>query len=133
MPGRLPGNSAFFRLAGRFLQNDWAARSSEEMERGRTVELSPLRGAGTMRRLFCALALLGLAGWADTPARADGFLIPRDHSLPPLALVYQRVNVTIEGQVATTSVEQDFRNSTPQDLEADYLFPLPPGASVREF
>ncbi|HEV3166838.1 MAG TPA: VIT and VWA domain-containing protein, partial [Isosphaeraceae bacterium] len=85
-----------------------------------------------MRRILCALALFGLAA-VPSIARADGFLVPTDRSLPPLTLMYQRVNVTIEGQVATTSVEQDFHNSTQTDLEADYLFPLPPGASVREF
>ena len=84
-----------------------------------------------MRRLLLALALTGLAG--PTPVRADGLLVPTDRGLPPLALVYQRVNVDIDGQVATTTVEQAYRNSTGRDLEADYLFPLPPGASVRDF
>lgn len=84
-----------------------------------------------MRHILLALALAGALGSAS--ARADGLLVPTDRSLPPLSLAYQRVNVAIEGQVATTSVEQVFRNSTPRDLEADYLFPLPPGATVREF
>ena len=84
-----------------------------------------------MRRLLLALALTGLAGPA--PVRADGLLIPTDRSLPPLALMSQRVTVEIDGQVATTTVEQSYRNSTGRDLEAEYLFPLPPGASVRDF
>ena len=37
------------------------------------------------------------------------------------------------GQVATTKVEQSYHNSTDRDLEAEYLFPLPAGASVRDF
>jgi Ca-activated chloride channel homolog len=84
-----------------------------------------------MRRLFWALALMGLAG--SSSARGDGLLVPTDRSIPPLSLRHERVNVTIDGQVATTSVEQVFQNNTPRDLEADYLFPLPAGAAVREF
>ena len=84
-----------------------------------------------MRGFILALALLGLAGspWC----RADGLLIPTDHNLPPLSLTYERVKVTIVGQVATTTVEQSYHNRTDRDLEAEYIFPLPAGASVRDF
>ena len=37
------------------------------------------------------------------------------------------------GQVATTKVEQSYHNTTDRDLEAEYIFPLPAGASVRDF
>jgi Ca-activated chloride channel homolog len=84
-----------------------------------------------MRRTLFALALIGLAG--STPVRADGLLIPTDRTLPPLRLSYQRVEVTIDGQVATTKVEQSYHNTTDRDLEAEYIFPLPKGASVRDF
>jgi Ca-activated chloride channel homolog len=84
-----------------------------------------------MRVNFLALALIGLAG--STLVRADGLLIPIDRELPPLRLVYQRIEVAIVGQVATTKVEQSYHNSTDRDLEAEYLFPLPAGASVRDF
>ena len=84
-----------------------------------------------MRGKLLALALIGLAG--STSVRADGLLIPTDRGLPPLSLTYQRVEVTIVGQVATTKVEQSYHNSTDRDLEAEYIFPLPPGASVRDF
>jgi Ca-activated chloride channel family protein len=84
-----------------------------------------------MRRTLFALALFGLAG--STSVRADGLLIPTDRSLPPLRLFYQRVEVMIEGQVATTKVEQSYHNSTDRDLEAEYIFPLPAGASVHDF
>ncbi len=58
--------------------------------------------------------------------------------LPPvwhvsgLEIPYQRVNVTIDNQVATTHVEQLFRNPTGQLLEGTYFFPLPPGAAVSQ-
>jgi Ca-activated chloride channel family protein len=84
-----------------------------------------------MRRYLLALALAGLAG--PTPVRADGLLVPTDRALPPLALASERVAVDVDGQVATTTVEQAYRNHTGRDLEAEYLFPLPPGASVRDF
>jgi Ca-activated chloride channel homolog len=84
-----------------------------------------------MRGIFLALALIGLAG--STLVRADGLLIPTDRDLPPLRLTYQRIEVTVVGQVATTKVEQSYHNSTDRDLEAEYLFPLPAGASVRDF
>ncbi len=65
--------------------------------------------------------------------RADGMLIPTDRTLPPLRLSYQRVEVAIDAQVATTTVEQSYHNTTDRDLEAEYIFPLPAGASVRDF
>ena len=84
-----------------------------------------------MRGNLLALALIGLAGSATV--RADGLLIPTDRGLPPLRLTYQRVDVSIVGRVATTKVEQSYHNSTDRDLEAEYIFPLPAGASVRDF
>ena len=60
-------------------------------------------------------------------------MIPTDRDLPPLSLTFERVNVTIEGQVATTKVAQSYHNATDRDLEAEYVFALPAGASVRDF
>jgi Ca-activated chloride channel family protein len=85
-----------------------------------------------MRRYLLALALAGLAG--PTPVRADGLLVPTDRALPPLALTSERVDVEIDSQVATTAVEQTYRNNTGRDLEAEYLFPLPtvvPGPEMK--
>ncbi len=66
-------------------------------------------------------------------ARADGIMIPYERSMPPLAMVSHKVEITLEDQVAVTHVEQTFRNSTHQSLEATYLFPVPQGASVTKF
>jgi Ca-activated chloride channel family protein len=60
-------------------------------------------------------------------------LIPEDKKLPPLAMVNHKVTVTIDEQVAVTTVEQTFRNHTDRNLEATYLFPVPKGASVDKF
>lgn len=64
---------------------------------------------------------------------AHGLLIPAEKNVPPLAMLNHQVNITIEDQVATTHVEQTFRNHTDRDLEATYVFPVPKGASVRNF
>ncbi len=58
--------------------------------------------------------------------------IPPVWNMAGLEIPYQRVNVTIENQVATTRVEQLFRNPNDWVLEGTYFFPLPPGASVSQ-
>ena len=83
-----------------------------------------------MRRLLVALAVLLVL---STSAKASGMLIPVDKALPPLALLDHKVTVTIDDQAAVTRIEQTFRNHTPRQLEATYLFPVPKGASVRKF
>jgi Ca-activated chloride channel family protein len=83
-----------------------------------------------MRRSLPILAILLLfAGRVG----AHGLLIPEDKKLPPLAMLNHLVKVNIEDQVATTSVEQTFRNHTDRALEATYVFPVPKGASVQKF
>jgi Ca-activated chloride channel family protein len=49
-----------------------------------------------------------------------------------LEIPYQRVDVTIEDQVATTHIEQLFRNPNDWMLEGTYFFPLPPDAAVSQ-
>ena len=79
------------------------------------------------------LSALVLALAVAVPAYAHGLLIPEDKNLPPLAMVNHRVTITIDDQVAVTTVEQSFRNHTDRQLEATYLFPIPKGASVDKF
>src|SRR6478672_8905307 len=83
-----------------------------------------------MRHLLSALVLT-LAAYGS--ANAAGLLVPEDKKLPPLAMVHHRVDISIEDQVAITTVEQSFRNHTDRQLEATYLFPIPKGASVDKF
>jgi Ca-activated chloride channel family protein len=79
-------------------------------------------------------ALMALVAWLVAwPAQATGLLIPGDTSLGPLAIRSHRVNVEISERVAETRVVQVFRNHTDRVLEATYIFPLPPGASVSGF
>ncbi len=77
------------------------------------------------------VSLLGVIVASNSQAR--GLLIPEEKTLPPLAMVYHRVDIKIEDQVAITTVEQSFRNHTDRELEATYIFPIPKGASVDKF
>jgi Ca-activated chloride channel family protein len=79
-----------------------------------------------------------LAGWVTTflmisSSFGQGFMMPRDRSLPPMQLVNHRVKVMLEDQVAVTTVRQTFRNQASRPMEAVYTFNVPKGATVREF
>ena len=84
-----------------------------------------------MRRYLPVLViLLGIAA----PIQAQGVLIPEaKHKTQPLAMVSHEVTISIQDQAAETVVEQTFRNHTDQELQANYVFPVPKGASVRAF
>lgn len=73
-------------------------------------------------------------------AFADGVMIVSPPSLPhivppptPLSVKYHRVKVNIDNQVATTSIDQVFKNNYDQDLEGTYIFPLPDEATISDF
>ncbi len=85
-----------------------------------------------MKMVRSALVLVCVAALAPS-ALGAGMLIPKDRSIPPLAIRSHRVSVTIRDQVAVTKVEQVFQNSTSRDLEATYIFPIPKDASITEF
>ncbi len=62
--------------------------------------------------------------------------IPRPRPIPvPNILPIKSINVEVKinGQVATTHVEQVFRNDSPYTLEGTYFFPIPETASIVEF
>lgn len=60
--------------------------------------------------------------------------IPRPIPLPNVLPVKSiQLDTKIQGQVATTHVEQVFQNSTPYTLEGTYFFPIPETASIVEF
>jgi Ca-activated chloride channel family protein len=85
------------------------------------------------------LLLMGLA----TVASAQGVIVPgpcrrcpdpRPVALPrALPIKFIKIDTKISSQVATTHVEQVFRNDTPATLEGTYLFPIPEAASIAEF
>ncbi len=55
---------------------------------------------------------------------------PLPNALPVKSI---KLDTKIAGQVATTHVEQVFRNDTPYTLEGTYFFPIPETASIVEF
>ena len=78
---------------------------------------------------LAVLSVLCIAG----AALADGGLIPQlDHG-NPISVTRHDVTVTIKDRVATTRVDQVFRNDTAQPVEAEYVFPVPDGAAVQSF
>src|SRR5215468_9672380 len=97
-----------------------------------------------MRNLLRFLPLLSLTLVFSVMAQGQGVIVPgpcqRCPVLPrpiplPRALPIKsiKIDTKISSQVATTHVEQVFRNDTNFTLEGTYLFPIPESASVAEF
>lgn len=96
---------------------------------------------------FVCLSLLALVSlFSPQSANAQGIIvpivcdvrpcrpIPRPVPLPNVLPVKSiKLDSKIDGQVATTHVEQVFRNDTPYTLEGTYFFPIPDEASISEF
>lgn len=96
----------------------------------------------------CFICLLMIGIFTTIPASAQGVVIPiicdvrpcrpipRPQPVPlPNALPVKSIELDtrINGQVATTRVEQVFRNDTTYTLEGTYFFPIPETASIVEF
>ncbi|HHE72614.1 MAG TPA: VWA domain-containing protein [Chloroflexi bacterium] len=76
--------------------------------------------------------------WLPATALADGIIIIDPPPVPPpapiwLTIRYHHVKVAIEGQIATTRIDQVFRNDTHTTVEGTYIFPLPTDAMVQDF
>ncbi|MCB1023856.1 MAG: VWA domain-containing protein [Acidobacteria bacterium] len=60
--------------------------------------------------------------------------VPRPQPLPnALPVKSIQIDTKIQGQVATTRIEQVFRNDTNATLEGTYFFPIPGNASIEQF
>ncbi len=89
------------------------------------------------RNLLALLVVLLLSPLA----LADGLIVIHEppHPIPghfrfaPLEVAYHRVNVDIQDNIATTSIDQEFRNPSDMRLEGTYIFPLPEGAHIDKF
>ena len=66
-------------------------------------------------------------------AFAIGLLIPNNSSVRPFDIESHRVDVTVTNNAAVTKVEQVFRNHTNRPMEAQFVFPVPRGATVSDF
>ncbi len=79
--------------------------------------------------LMIGLLMLGMLLPA-VPARADGLmLIGGVYRQPQMS----KINATIKDKIATTVLEQKFRNDLDKDVSATYLAPVPDGATVTAF
>lgn len=97
--------------------------------------------------LFVGLLFLCFTATTATVANAQGVIVPGPcgrcprptRPLPPVTLPRTlpiksiNINTKIVSQVATTHLEQIFRNDTDATLEGTYLFPIPESASIVEF
>src|SRR4029078_2204379 len=96
-------------------------------------------------RVFALLALFTLMLPAAA-AYADGIIIeppppcelidpcpPGPQKLFPLTVQNHHVTVTIDNQVATTHVEEVFRNDDDYTVEGTYIFPIPAEAAANDF
>jgi len=100
-----------------------------------------------MKYLSIAVLVLAAFGGLSIATPAQGIIIPiicdmrpcpgpRPRPVPlPNALPVKSINIDVKiaSQVATTHVEQVFRNDTPYTLEGTYFFPIPETASIVEF
>lgn len=88
-------------------------------------------------RLFEIFVLLLCISFTIGLVSADGIIIPEPipdiEHIPPLAIKYHHVNVTIDNQYARTEIDQVFLNDFYRDLEGTYIFPLPEEASISKF
>jgi Ca-activated chloride channel homolog len=93
----------------------------------------------SVRLIFFLLMIL-----AAQAARAQGVIVPgpcercprtpRPITLPPALPVKSiKIETRVSAQVATTHIEQVFRNDTDATLEGTYFFPIPESASIAEF
>ena len=86
-----------------------------------------------MRTLSRSLLILSLL-IACTMAWADGFMVPvHQPEINAFSVKYHHVDVAIDGQAATTKVDQIFHNETAREEEGTYIFPLPKDAVIHRF
>jgi Ca-activated chloride channel family protein len=97
----------------------------------------------TFRDLLCLFFGLLLMALVTATANAQGVIVPgpcRRCPVPPRPVTMPRalpvksikIDTKIAAQVATTHVEQVFRNDTDATLEGTYFFPIPETASIAE-
>jgi Ca-activated chloride channel family protein len=61
------------------------------------------------------------------------YIPPRPPVWAALETSFTKADVRIKDQLATTSIEQDFYNPNPRQLEGTFLFPVPKGAQINKF
>ncbi len=67
------------------------------------------------------------------PIPPDRWLPPPQPAWAPLEVAFVQANAKIKDQIATTSIEEEFYNPNPRQLEGTFLFPVPKGAQINKF
>jgi len=67
------------------------------------------------------------------PLPPDRWMPPPQPVWAPLEVDFVQANVRIHDQIATTSLEEEFYNPNPRQLEGTFLFPVPKGAQINKF
>src|ERR1044072_8052506 len=102
------------------------------------------KGMRTFRDLLCLFFGVLMMALVTATANAQGVIVPgpcRRCPVPPRPIPMPRalpvksikIDTKIGAQVATTHVEQVFRNDSDATLEGTYFFPIPETGSVVEF
>ncbi len=85
------------------------------------------------RKRFLILLIAGLltlTALPGLPARADGLMfVGGTYRQPSLS----HINVTIKDKIATTTLEQTFRNLLDKQVSAVYVAPVPEGSTILNF
>jgi Ca-activated chloride channel homolog len=108
------------------------------------VDFNPVLESQMRSRTARLFLLISLFGAFVSLANAQGIIVPgpcdrcprppRPIPLPrSLPIKSIKIDTKIASQVATTHVEQVFRNDTDMVMEGTYLFPIPESASIVEF
>jgi Ca-activated chloride channel family protein len=100
-----------------------------------------MRHLGRMKTKALLLALLAFALLGSRVVRADGFIVvdqpvsvpPGHFPFAPLEVSYHHVTARIDGQICTTTVDEEFYNPNSRTLEGTYLFPIPKSAQIDKF
>ncbi|HEX3281405.1 MAG TPA: VIT and VWA domain-containing protein [Pyrinomonadaceae bacterium] len=97
----------------------------------KATNIRPLLLAVLMSLLFAAsVAAQGVIVPGLCQHCPDRLQVPLPRSLPIKTI---KIDTKIVSQVATTHIEQIFRNDTDATLEGTYFFPIPEQASITEF
>ncbi len=76
--------------------------------------------------LLCCL-VVAVAAWAD------GMMLPARPEIPAFSAPFHRVDVVIDKQIATTTVDQAFHNNASREAEGTYIFPIADDMSLTNF
>jgi len=83
-----------------------------------------------MKRCYAVLIIGVLLLGIIAPARADGLLFVDGVYRQPMM---SHINVVIKDKIATTTLEQTFRNPLDKQVSAVYVAPVPQGATLTGF